>query len=165
MDRLPSNLLSYSISPWNGILTQDKERQGTRLFGAKASVRREDAMSQSQMQGHDAELLRIHFDWCLACWITCSIKLSLSDSPASFLMAQIALGWENTSVMESFFHGNNCTIVCSAAEVAAVWGGSGPLLLYLWVGLAGEAQLSTSVWKPIGWLLPLVFLSSLLLLK
>lgn len=88
-------------------------------------------MSQSQMQEHDAELLRISLDRCLARWITFSTVLSSCGAPGSFLMAQIAQGWENTSVMESFLHGNNCTIVCSATEVAAVWGSSDHPLLYL----------------------------------
>lgn len=145
LDRFPPNLLSYSISPGNGIPAQDKEQQGSRLCGAKVCpVRREGAMSQSQMQEQDAEHLCIGFDWWLACWISFGKILSSCDSPGSFLMGQIALGWENTSVVESFFHGNNCTMVCSAAEVAALWGGAGHPLL--WVGLPGSARFSCRGW-------------------
>lgn len=122
LDRFPPNLLSYSISPGNGIPTQDKEEQGSRLYGAEVCpLRRENARSQSQMQEHDAELLCISFDWCLARWMSFGTSLSSWESPHSFLMGQNAMGWENTSVKESFYRGNNSTIVCSAAEAAAVW--------------------------------------------
>lgn len=90
-------------------------------MGKDVSSRREDAMNQSQMQEHGAELLCICFDWWLACWISFGTIWSSCDSPGSFLMGQIALGWRNTSVKESFYHGNNCTVVFSAAEAAAVW--------------------------------------------
>lgn len=60
-------------------------------------------MSQSQIQEHDAELFSISFDWCLTYRISFGTILSLCESPGSFPVDQIGLGWENASVMESFF--------------------------------------------------------------
>lgn len=140
LERCPPNLVSYSISPGNGIPAQDKEQQGSKLYGVKVSSKKRGCYEPPpKCRNRMLNLLCSSFDWCPACWISFGTIFSSCESPGSFRTGQVALSWENASVMESFFHGNNCTPVGSAAEVAAVWGGAGHPLLYLWGGLDSAA--------------------------